>query len=270
MPRRREREDGERSSSSSDEDALEQALIAPRYVSHERVVAGQKVSYSRHVLYAPDDDGGISAMLHDLPLRDKRHDNVSLVGLDRGPVPDPYAEAGYADMDEQPEAVGQFHEFIRGPALSGIMANRPRPGTAAAHGRIEAQAADLALRRQVDEATRRATVGNDALVSLDWARIVPPPLLPPFLRDAAPVLAVLLPMLSRHKADVIHETLASWQDAMSAAGCTFDRVTEHCLAGHIGQYIAAAGQTASHEPFVPDRPPTNTHIAATTKRGCAK
>lgn len=267
MPRRREREDGDADSSASDDDdELEQALAAPRYATRERIVAGHRVTYTRHLLYAPDEDGGIAPALHDKPLRDTRHDNVSLTGLDRGPVPDPYDEAGYADMDEQPEAIGQFKEFVHGPAMAGIMATRQSRTTHAASERMDARAADLALRRQVDEATRRATVGNDALVSLDWARIVPRPLLPAFLREASPVLAVLLPMLARHKADVIHETLASMRDTMqSAAGCTFERVIEHTLRGHIAKHVPAG---ECYEPFTTAAANEHAHCVGGQTRLC--
>lgn len=243
MPRRRRvpaAEDGEaaaaavaaeKSSSSSSDDELEHALDRPRFVAKERIVAGRKVSYTRHLIYAPDEDGGMDARFHDKPLRDKRHDNVSLTGLDQGPVPDPYEEAKYVTMEEHAEAISQFNDFIHNGPLTSIIESRPKHATPAAEARAAERGADLALRRQIDAATRRATVNTDVMLSGDWARIIPAHLVGVFVRDAAPALAILLPYVSRHEDDITHETLASWKDSMANAGCIFAKTVEHEFPG---------------------------------------
>jgi len=216
-----------------DDDELERALWEPR-LEHKTgfLIPGTQrvVSYTRQIAY-PAEERDYNPAQHALPIGRARDDEEGPLGVS---LPDPYAETWRVDIDETPESRAEFEAFVA-EDLPRLV--QPRVGTSAAECRQRAKHAAAALRRQMDGAASRARVDCADMLSLDWAGIVPPVHRAIFAADAAPVLAVLLPMLHACRGEMLHETVPSLVETLAAAGCTHLGTEEITLAGPLKQFM---------------------------------
>ena len=233
-----------------EDDELERALDEPRTVLRTRNVAGRQLSYTRHLLYGREEDD-FDASKHELPLRGTAADDADDAVIMH--MPDPFDEAGYADMDELPDTIAEYRDFIGSRQFVGNVTGTRTLATPAAAARAAAKEREAAARAHLGQAIGRVQSAQDSLLSPDYVRNIPAALVPTFMREASPVLAVLLPRMFTHKVDALHETLTSLRGALDAAGCTFRGMRAHRLRGHM-RTLAPPDQLAAYERFAAGTP----------------
>lgn len=232
-----------------DEDEFERMLDEPRTFTKNRAlpgIPGGSVQYTRSVLYHQEEDD-FDASRHQLPLQEHGDEGG---GGQLPTLPDVYEDARYADMDEQPEAIAQYREFIWSKDWrQKISSKRELATTRAAQVRGEARAQEAQRRKTLMRAMARAKDVQEDLLSGNFLRNIPPEMVPTFMGEATPVLGVLLPRLYQRKSDVVHETLQSLVDAMLAAGCTHRDTKLHVLRGPLSAHLRTRRELDAYEPF---------------------
>lgn len=251
---------GERNNADTGEEEFERMLDEPRVIAKKKTFPGIKgppVQYTRNVLYHQEDDD-FDASRHALPLHDDTDGNGKDPDGEGFPeMPDVYEDAKYADMEEQPEAIAQYRTFLGSQAWRKTLQETRAPlTTPAAQVRAEARAQEAVRRRALAQAMSRVENAQEDLLSANFARNLPNDMVVPFFREAAPVLAILLPRYFCHKQDVVHESLSALIEALQGAGCTHRATKLHVLRGPLARHLTTEGEREAYEPF--EGPPRGT------------
>lgn len=209
----------------------------PRYQRTEKAVRfgggnGMTRSYTRHVLYR-DDEADYDGDMHETS-REIR----PLAGL----YEDPFAEAGYSDLLEDPVLIQQFRSDVQSREMRDIV-QRNRIGRSELMLR-QREAQQVRTRADLLRAVEQSRQ-QQALLDTAYAHSIPAAQRDAFLAvpEVEHVCAVLVPMMLAHAAGFFtHLTETQLDRVMRAAGCESCSAETRSLPGHINDHRPPPGQ----------------------------